>query len=74
MGNALIYVSDQFEKLIVSRRYGCLYLPLYYPGPNPIEQSQFVVKSREKREKLLKEDTLTSKIVDACNSVYLKIL
>ena len=74
MNNASIHISDQIEKLIVSRGYGCVYLSPYSPELNPIEQFWSVVKSKVKREKLLKEETLTSRIVDVCNSVYLEDL
>ena len=45
MDNASIHISDQIEKLIVSRGYGCVYLSPYSPELNPIEQFWFVVKS-----------------------------
>jgi transposase len=53
MDNAPIHVSDQIEKLIVSRRYGCVCLPPYPPELNPIEQFWSVVKRKVKREKIV---------------------
>lgn len=70
--NAPIQVSDQIEKLIISRGYRCVYFLPYSPELNPIEQFLSVVKSKVKREKLLKEETLALRIADACNSVYLE--
>lgn len=51
MDNAPIHVSDQIEKLIVSREYGYVCLPPYPPELNPIEQFWSVVKRKVKREK-----------------------
>ena len=72
--NASIHPLDQIEKLIVNRGYGCVYLPPYPPELNLIEQFWSVVKSKVEREKLLKEEALPLRIVDACNSVYLEDL
>lgn len=70
--NAPIQVSDQIEKLIISRGYICVYFLPYSPELNPIEQFLSVVKSKLKREKPLKEETLSLRIADPCNSVYLE--
>ncbi|KAG1315702.1 hypothetical protein G6F64_000460 [Rhizopus arrhizus] len=44
------------------RGYGCVYLPPYSPELNPIEQHWSVCKSKMKREELLQEETLSSRI------------
>lgn len=58
MDNAPIHTVRDIERLIVSRGYGCVYLPLYSPELNPIEQFWYVVKSKLKREKLLERKPL----------------
>jgi transposase len=74
MDNAPIHNSVQIERLVVRRDYGCVYLPPYSPELNPIEQFWSVVKSRMKRERMLSEETLASRVTDACNKIYLKDL
>ena len=74
MNNAPIHTHQDIQKYIESRGYGCVYLPPYSPALNPIEESWAVCKSKVKREKLLKEETLTSRITDACNKVLLSDL
>jgi transposase/transposase-like protein len=74
MDNAPIHSSEQIRRLIESRGYGCVYLPPYSPELNPIEQFWSIVKSKIKREKFLEEETLNSRIVNACNQVYLEDL
>lgn len=70
MDNAPIHKHDDIAKYIQSRGYGCIYLPSYSPELNPIEQFWSVVKAKLKRHRLLEEETLTSRIRDACNEVY----
>lgn len=74
MDNALIHTHLDIEKYIEQRGYGCIYLPPYSPELNPIEQFWSVCKSKLKREKLLKEETLTSRITEACNNIYISDL
>lgn len=74
MDNAPIHTAEDIEKYIVRRDYGCVYLPPYSPELNPIEQFWSVVKSKLKREKLLDNETLTSRISEACNRVLLSDL
>ncbi|KAG1173005.1 hypothetical protein G6F70_006988 [Rhizopus microsporus] len=62
-------ILDQHEKYIEQRDYGCVYLPAYSPELNPIEQLWSVYKSKLKREELLEEETLSSRIGDACNKI-----
>lgn len=74
MDNAPIHTHLDIEKYIEQRGYGCVYLPPYSPELNPIEQFWSVCKSKLKREKLLKEETLTSRITEACNNIYISDL
>lgn len=74
MDNAPIHTNDDIKLFIESRGYRCVQLPPYSPELSPIEQFWSVCKSKLKREKLLKEDTLTSRIRDACNQVLISDL
>jgi hypothetical protein len=74
MDKAPIHKNADIEKEINRWRYGCVYLPPYYPELNPIEQFWSVCKSKMKREELLQEETLSSRIRDACNSILLSDL
>jgi transposase len=74
MDNAPIHKNGDIEKEINRRGYGCIYLPSYFPELNPIEQCWSVCKSNIKREELLQEETLSSRIRDACNSILLSDL
>ncbi|KAG2190898.1 hypothetical protein INT47_003580 [Mucor saturninus] len=69
MDNALIHTAKDIERYIIQRGYRCVYLPPYSPELNPIEQFWHVVKSKLKRERLLKTETLSTRITDACNDV-----
>ncbi|KAI7876055.1 hypothetical protein K492DRAFT_135768 [Lichtheimia hyalospora FSU 10163] len=71
MDNAPIHTASDISKYIENRRYQCLYLPPYSPELNPIEQFWSVCKSKLKREKLLDDETLSSRIADACNHIYI---
>ncbi|KAG0807782.1 hypothetical protein G6F17_010171 [Rhizopus arrhizus] len=62
MDNAPIHKNADIEKEINRRGYGCVYLPPYSPELNPIEQFWSVCKSKMKREELLQEETLSSRI------------
>ncbi|CEG70057.1 hypothetical protein RMATCC62417_06023 [Rhizopus microsporus] len=74
MDNAPIHTAEDIEKYVVGRGYGCVHLPPYSPELNPIEQFWSVVKSKLKRQKLLDNKTLTSRISEACNRVFLSDL
>lgn len=74
MDNALIHTHLDIQKYIEQRGYGCIYLPPYSPELNPIEQFWSVCKNKLKREKLLKEETLSSRIAEASNSICLSDL
>lgn len=58
-------------KYVESRGYRCTYLPPYSPELNPIEQFWSAVKSKVKRSKFLKKETLMSRISEASNSLEL---
>jgi transposase len=74
MDNAPIHKHIAIRQYIESRGYGCVYLPPYSPELNPIEQFWSVCKSKLKRERLLEEETLATRIQDACNSVLVSDL
>jgi transposase len=74
MDNAPIHKNGDIEKEINRRGYDCVYLPPYSPELKPIVQFWSVCKSRIKTEELLQEETLSSKIRDACNSIDLSDL
>jgi transposase len=72
--NAPIHKHTYIRSYIESRGYGCVYLSPYSPELNPIEQFWSVCKSKLKREALLEEETLTSRIKVACNNVLISDL
>lgn len=74
MDNAPIHKYKDIKLYVESRGYGCVRLPHYSPELNPIEQFWSVCKSKLKREALLKEETLTSRIREACNSITINEL
>ncbi|KAG1255894.1 hypothetical protein G6F68_010039 [Rhizopus microsporus] len=74
MDNAPIHKNADIRKYIEQRGYGCVYLPAYSPELNPIEQFWSACKSKLKREELLQEETMSSRIGDACNKVLLSDL
>lgn len=51
-----------------------MYFPPYSSELNPIEQFWFILKSKIKRERLLKEENLSSIITGACNNASLEDL
>lgn len=74
MDNAPIHKHEDIKLFVESRGYDCVHLPPYSPELNHIEQFWSVCKSKLKREALLKEETLTSHIRDACNNVLISEL
>ncbi|KAG1472540.1 hypothetical protein G6F56_001477 [Rhizopus delemar] len=74
MDNAPIHKHTDIKAYIEGRGYGCVYLPSYSPELNPIEQFWSVCKSKLKRETLLEEETLTSRLRVACNNVLISDL
>lgn len=69
MDNYPIHNHGDIRKYIEAHGYGCICLPPYSPELNPIEQFWSVCKSKVKRETFLEEETLSSKIREACNQV-----
>ncbi|KAG1473660.1 hypothetical protein G6F56_000829 [Rhizopus delemar] len=74
MDNAPIHKHQDIINLIESRDYKCVCMPPYSPELNPIEQFWSVCKSKLKREQLLEEETLTSRIADVCNRILYRNL
>lgn len=74
MDNCPIHNHGDIRKYIEAHGYGCVYLPPYSPELNPIEQFWSVCKSKVKREALLEEETLSSKIRDVCNKILISDL
>jgi transposase len=72
--NAPIHKSKDIQDYVESRGYRCIYLLPYSPELNQIEQFWSVCKSKVKKHKLLDEETLTSRIRDACNQVLISSL
>lgn len=72
MDNAPIHTASDIAKSIENRGYQCVYLPPYSPELNPIEQFWSVCKSKLKWEKLLEQETLTSRIADATYSILIE--
>jgi transposase len=62
MDNAPIHINEDIKSVIEGRGYRCVYLPPYSLELNPIEQFWSVCKSKLKRERLLEEETLSSRI------------
>ncbi|GAN06739.1 conserved hypothetical protein [Mucor ambiguus] len=74
MDNTPIHINEDIKSVIEGRGYRCVYLPPYSPELNPIEQFWSVCKSKLKRERPLEEETLSSRIADACNQILLNDL
>jgi transposase len=74
MDNASILKSKPMIRKIERRDYKVMYLPLYSPELNPIEQFWGVVKGKMKRDRLLAEENLSDRIADACNDVLISDL
>ncbi|KAG1459641.1 hypothetical protein G6F46_004097 [Rhizopus delemar] len=71
MDNAPIHQHEDIRKYIENRGYRCVYLPPYSPELNPIEQFWSVCKGKLKKEQLLEEETLTTRIQMACNQILI---
>lgn len=72
--NAPIHKNKDIQLYIESRGCRCVYLPPYSPQLNPIEQFGSIVKSKLKRVALLNEETLSTRIFEACNKVTISDL
>ena len=71
MDNVSIHTYQNIKNCIESRGYSCIYFPPYSLALNPIEKLWVVCKSKVKRETLLKEETFTSRIIEACNKALI---
>lgn len=69
MDNCSIHNSKPMIRKIESRGYRVMYLPPYSPELNPIEQFWAIVKGRLKRQRLMTEENLSSRIAEACNDI-----
>lgn len=69
LDNASIHKSKPMLRKIESKGYKVMYLPPYSPELNPIEQFWAVVKGKMKRDRLMNEENLSSRITDACNDI-----
>ncbi|KAL1928869.1 hypothetical protein VTP01DRAFT_2655 [Rhizomucor pusillus] len=69
MDNAPIHTNRNIGRYITSRGYRFAYLPPYSPELNPLEQFWSVVKSKVKRSLLSDQETLLSRIAEACDSM-----
>lgn len=58
--------------IIVKRGYKPLFMPPYSPFLNPIEECWSKIKSGIRRNPLKKDDELTPRIAEACNTVTTK--
>lgn len=74
MDNAPIHKALEIQTIIEERGYRCIYLPPYSPELNPIEQFWSKVKYSTKRNLLMKDETLSTRISEACNMVTHKDL
>lgn len=74
MDNASIHKFIPMQRKIESRGYKVMYLPPYSSELNPIQQFWSLVKHKLKKETLLQNETLTTRISDACNAVLISDL
>ncbi|CEG67847.1 hypothetical protein RMATCC62417_04209 [Rhizopus microsporus] len=72
MDNAPIHVHNIVDPIIIRRGYIPVYLPPYSPELNPIEQFWKDLKDYIKRDKFKDNETLTSRMMDACEKVPLQ--
>jgi hypothetical protein len=66
--------DDDIGKIIDSRGYKCIYLPLYSPELKPIEQFWAVVESKVRRSQFGNTEDLKTRISEACNAIPFKHL
>lgn len=74
LDNASIHKSQPMKRKIEKRGYKLMHLPPYSPELNPIEQFWALVKRRLKRDRMMSEENLSSRIADACNQVLISDL
>lgn len=69
MSNASLHKLKPMKRKIESRGYHVMCLPPYSPELNSIEQFWTNLKRKLKRQQLMTEENLLSRIFDACNEV-----
>lgn len=69
MDNAPIHKSDEVQNLVSSRGYKCMYLPVYSPFLNPIEEMWSKIKMNVRRGELTEKGTLIPRIDAAARKV-----
>jgi transposase len=69
MDNAPIHVPEMIDSIIMQRGYTGVYPPPYSPELNPIEQFRSIIKAKVRRTKLTDLETLTTRIIEASESV-----
>ncbi|GAA5804456.1 hypothetical protein HPULCUR_009949 [Helicostylum pulchrum] len=74
MDNAPIHIPQVIDPVIISRGYTPVYLPLYSPELNPIEQFWAIVKGKIKCNKLTDLESLTTHIIEASEAVPVEYL
>ncbi|KAG2226178.1 hypothetical protein INT45_003323 [Circinella minor] len=74
LDNTSIHKSKPMIRKIESKGYRVMYLPPYSPELNPIEQIWAIVKGKMKRDRLMNEENLSSRITDACNDILISDL
>ena len=61
--------SNEIDTMVTERGYKCLYLPLYSPELNPIEQLWSIVKNKVERSQFQTKENLATRITEACNNI-----
>lgn len=74
MDNCTIHKSKPMIRKIKSRGYRVMYLPPYSPELNSIEQFWNTAKGKLKRDRLMNDENLSSRIGDACNDIPVEVL
>ena len=74
LDNASIHKSKLMVRKIENRGCRAVHLPPYSPELNPIEQFWAIIKGKMKRDRLMTEENLSSRIADACNDVLISDL
>lgn len=74
MNNCTIHKSKPMMRKIESFGYKLMYLSLYSPELNLIEQFWAILKGKLKCHKLLTEERMSDRIAEACNTIPSEIL
>ena len=73
LGNASIHKSKPMVRKIESRSYRIVCLSPCSPELKPVEQLWAIVEDKMKRDRLMTEENLSSRIADACMMCLLAI-